>query len=62
MTEISKLLLSAGIHGNEKTGIYLIKKFQKNSNLISRSSFTTETLLINHQAIALNRRYCELVT
>ena len=60
MTEIGKVLLSAGIHGNEKTGIYLIKKFQKNSNLISRSSFITETLLINHQAIALNRRYCEI--
>ena len=60
MTRINKVLLSAGIHGNEKTGIYLIKKLQQERNLISRDSFTTETLLINTKAIAINRRYYQV--
>lgn len=60
MTRINKVLLSAGIHGNEKTGIYLIEKFQANRQLVSRDNFTTETLLINTKAIALNRRYYEV--
>lgn len=60
MTQIDKILLSAGIHGNEKTGIFLIEKFQANPDLIYRKNFTTETLLINTKAIALNRRYYEI--
>ena len=60
MARINKVLLSAGIHGNEKTGIYLIKKLQQERNLILRDSFTTETLLINTKAIALNQRYYQV--
>ena len=60
MTQIDKILLSAGIHGNEKTGIFLVEKFQKNPELIHRKNFTTETLLINTKAIELNRRYYEI--
>ncbi|MGB5637230.1 MAG: aspartoacylase [Waterburya sp.] len=60
MTQINTVLLSAGIHGNEKTGIYLVKKFQENKELASRKSFITKTLLINTKAIKLNRRYCEI--
>ena len=60
MTFINKVLLSAGIHGNEKTGIFLIKKFKKNPDLIHKKNFTTETLLINTKAIELNRRYYEI--
>ena len=60
MTQIDKILLSAGIHGNEKTGIFLIKKFKANPDLVCRKNFTTETLLINTKAIGLNRRYCEI--
>lgn len=60
MAQIKNILLSAGIHGNEKTGIFLIKKFQKNPLLIHRKSFTTRTLLINQKAIELNQRYYEI--
>ena len=60
MARINKVLLSAGIHGNEKTGIYLIKKLRQNSNSISRDSLAIETLLINTKAIALNRRYYQV--
>ncbi|MEM8720724.1 MAG: aspartoacylase [Cyanobacteria bacterium P01_G01_bin.39] len=60
MTSINQVLLCAGIHGNEKTGIYLIKKFETNPNLIYRKSFVSKTLLINQKAIKLNRRYCEI--
>ena len=60
MTQIDKILLSAGIHGNEKTGIFLIEKFKKNPDLMHKKNFTTETLLINTKAIELNRRYYEI--
>ncbi|MEL6441957.1 MAG: aspartoacylase [Cyanobacteria bacterium J06621_8] len=60
MVKINQVLLSAGIHGNEKTGIYLIKKLQNASALISRNSFTPQTLLANHKAIELNQRYYEI--
>lgn len=60
MERIHNILLSAGIHGNEKTGIFLIKKFQKNPELIERNSFTSKTLLINQKAIELNKRYYEI--
>lgn len=60
MARINNVLLSAGIHGNEKTGIFLIKKFQKNPLLIQRESFRSQTLLINQKAIDLNQRYYEI--
>ena len=60
MTSIDRVLLSAGIHGNEKTGIFLIKKLENNPQFITRKTFTTKTLLINTKAIALNRRYYEI--
>ena len=57
---IKKVLLSAGIHGNEKTPIFLVNNFQENPELISRSSFETETLIANPQAVKLNRRYVDV--
>ncbi|MEM9508184.1 MAG: aspartoacylase, partial [Cyanobacteria bacterium P01_E01_bin.35] len=60
MVKINQVLLSAGVHGNEKTGIYLVKKFKNNQKLISRNSFATKTLLINNKAIELNTRYYEV--
>jgi len=56
---IRKVAIVGGTHGNELTGIYLVKKFQQFPELLHRSSFECETLLANPQAIALNRRYID---
>ncbi|MBK1986708.1 aspartoacylase [Sphaerospermopsis aphanizomenoides BCCUSP55] len=59
MTSISRVAVMGGIHGNEVTGVYLIKKFQKYPHLISRPSFETLPLLGNPQAIVARRRYID---
>ena len=56
---IKKLAITGGTHGNELTGVYLVKKWQKNPSLIERSSFETITQLMNSQAIKEVRRYID---
>ena len=56
---IQRVAIVGGTHGNEWTGIYLVKKFQKFPQSIQRSSFETVTLLANPKAIALNQRYID---
>lgn len=56
---IRRVAVVGGTHGNEWTGIYLVKKFQKSPQSIQRSSFETVTLLANPAAIALNQRYID---
>lgn len=58
--KINQVLLVAGIHGNEKTPIFLMRKFQKNPILIQRSNFKTEILIANPQAVKLHQRYIDL--
>lgn len=36
---IKTLAITGGIHGNELTGVYLIKKWQKHPELIQRDKF-----------------------
>ena len=48
---IKKVAIIGGTHGDEMTGIYLIKKFQKNPHLIKRESLEIITLLANPKAI-----------
>ncbi len=56
---IRRVAIVGGTHGNEWTGIYLVKKFQKSLASIQRSSFEAVTLLANPRAIALNQRYID---
>ncbi len=56
---IQRVAIVGGTHGNEWTGIYLVKKFQKSPQSIQRSSFETVTLLANPAAIARNQRYID---
>ena len=56
---IRRVAIVGGTHGNEWTGIYLVKKLQKLPQSIQRSSFETVTLLANPAAIALNQRYID---
>jgi aspartoacylase len=59
MNQINRLVIVGGNHGNELTGIYLVKKFHKYPHLVHRSSFETLSLLGNPQAIAARVRYVE---
>ncbi|QKD82049.1 aspartoacylase [Thermoleptolyngbya sichuanensis A183] len=59
MDKIRRVLLVGGTHGNELTGIYLIRRFQHAPQLISRPSFETITLLSNLEAIAAGVRYVD---
>lgn len=58
--KITQVLLTAGVHGNEKTPIFLMRKFQKNPLLLQRSNFKTEILIANPQAVKLHQRYVDL--
>ncbi|ACK72150.1 Aspartoacylase [Gloeothece citriformis PCC 7424] len=58
-TPIKRVMTVGGTHGNELTGVYLVKKFQKYPHIIQRSTFETLTLLANPKAIEVGRRYLE---
>jgi aspartoacylase len=56
---ITRVAVTGGTHGNELTGVYLVKKWQKNPKLIERNSFETLAQLMNQQAIKEVRRYID---
>jgi succinylglutamate desuccinylase len=56
---IHRTIVVGGTDGNELTGVYLIKKFQRLPQLLDRESFHCETLLANPRAIETNRRYID---
>lgn len=56
---IRRVVIVGGTHGNELTGIYLVKKFQQYPHLLHRPSLECVTLLANPKAIAANRRYID---
>jgi aspartoacylase len=59
MNQINRVAIVGGTHGNEFTGAYLVQKFAKFPELITRPSFQTVTLLANPKAFAVARRYTD---
>jgi aspartoacylase len=59
MKKINRVAIVGGTHGNEFTGAYLIKKFEKFPNLIQKPSFETLTLLGNPKAFENSKRYID---
>ncbi|MFN6537249.1 MAG: aspartoacylase [Nostoc sp. EkiNYC01] len=59
MSQIERVAIVGGTHGNELTGVYLVKKFQQHPNLINRQSLETLVLLGNAKAIAEGKRYID---
>ncbi|NEU77170.1 aspartoacylase [Hassallia byssoidea VB512170] len=57
MNKINRVAIVGGTHGNEFTGVYLLKLFEQNLNLVKRPSFETLTLLGNPEAFKESRRY-----
>ncbi len=56
---IRRVAIVGGTHGNELTGVYLVKKFEQFPELLHRPSLECITLLANPKAIAANRRYID---
>ena len=56
---INKFAITGGTHGNELTGVYLIKKWKLQPELLKRSSFETLFLHTNKKAIEEVRRYID---
>ena len=59
MSQIERVAIVGGNHGNELTGVHLVKKFQQYPNLIDRASFETLALLGNLKAIEEGKRYID---
>jgi succinylglutamate desuccinylase len=57
--KIRRVAIVGGTHGNEWTGVYLVRKFQQSPQWVQRSTFETVTLLANPKAIELNQRYVD---
>lgn len=62
ISKISKIAIIGGTHGDELTGIHLVKHWQKQQELINRESFSAQTLIANTNAHRDNKRYldCDL--
>lgn len=56
---IKKVAIVGGTHGNEITGVFLVRKYEQYPNLIRRDSFETLTLLANLKAIEAGQRYID---
>jgi aspartoacylase len=56
---LRKVLIVGGTHGNEPTGIYLLKKWERDPGPVTRPSFETGLFLANPKAEALGRRYVD---
>lgn len=59
MSKIKRVVIAGGTHGNELTGIYLVKKFERSPHLIQRSSFESLTLIANPKACIVGTRYVD---
>ncbi len=59
MNKINNVLILAGTHGNELSGIYINKLIQDNLYNIQRSSFLSSSTLVNAKAIECATRYID---
>ncbi|MDX1810007.1 MAG: aspartoacylase [Sulfurospirillaceae bacterium] len=56
---VKKIAITGGTHGNELTGVYLIKKFLKKPDLVQRKNFETIFMHTNLGAMKQCTRYVE---
>lgn len=57
---VSNVCIFGGTHGNEMSGIFLLKKWKTTPSVIQRSSCVTNAILANPEAVKVTRRYCDL--
>jgi aspartoacylase len=56
---IENVVIAGGTHGNEFTGVFLLKQWQSAPEQITRESFKTDLLCANPQAITQNKRFVD---
>ena len=56
---LRKVLLVGGTHGNEPTGAYLLKKWQRDHGPLQRNGLEIDLLFANPKAFKLGRRYVD---
>lgn len=59
MDNIKQVLLVAGTHGNELSGIYINKLIEQGQYDAKRPSFTTESIIANPEAVKRNVRFVD---
>jgi aspartoacylase len=59
MEKFNKVLLVAGTHGNELSGIYLKKLIKERLYLADRSTFSTRCVIANPEAVKRNVRFVD---
>lgn len=59
MPTIKQVAITGGTHGNELTGVNLLKYWRAHPELVARNSFATELHLANPKANKHNRRYID---
>lgn len=57
MDKIKQVAIVGGVHGNEFSGIYLVKQYQAKPELINRASFESRCIWANPEAHYANKRY-----
>lgn len=60
MTQIKSVAVIGGTHGNEFSGIYLLKKWQKHPEKYQRPGLSIDTLFANPKAFAATKRYLDV--
>lgn len=56
---LNKVAIVGGTHGNEFSGIYLLRKWRESPQQIERDSFAVETVFANPKAFEENKRYLD---
>ena len=62
MNKIKNVAVVGGTHGNEFSGIYLLRKWQKSPQQLHRTGLAVETVFANPNSFEANKRYidCDL--
>lgn len=55
---LSRIAICGGTHGNEMTGVYMLREMQK-QNLREMGSVSVSTIISNPRAVDACRRYVE---
>lgn len=56
---IQKIAIVGGTHGNERTGVELLKRWEREPHLVQRPGLDVTTYCANPAAVLANRRYIE---
>lgn len=59
MNKIKQVAVVGGTHGNEFSGIYLLRKWQKSPQLLAREGLEVETVFANPKGFEENKRYID---